>query len=229
MTAPGSAAIATTCPDGYGPAPHDRYVASHGVVHDHLCGRQRRHGTLNTWSVASRCLSGTVVLMSDENERTDPPRDTPGAAQVPMEGSIVPTMTAHASAVTKDGHLLVLRLPDGAAVVCDWVQEGTSGDVTGWFADLALIGWKDASEAAAERRPEPAETVQVAHLRLDPPMAAALASVTYVHLPTQDTVEVPLAQALSFAGRGINVQITTGVAADIAATDTPDAPVTADS
>ena len=152
------------------------------------------------------------------------PTPTPDPAEA-REGVVVPALVPLASAVTKDGHLLLARLPVGAAVLCDWAT-GVTADITSWFTDLALIGWSDMNEAAETGRPAPADSVEVATLRLVPEHAAAATSVTYVHLPTRDAVEVPLAQALAFAGRGIAVQVTAGVAAE-AAQDLPDTPAAA--
>ena len=122
---------------------------------------------------------------------------------------------AVASTVTREGRLLLVRLPAGAAVVCDWLHDGTTGDVTDWVADLALIGWRDLLEATGDGRPEPAESVAVAALRVDPAEAGPACTVTYVHLPTRECAELPAA-ALELAGRGVTVQVTAGVAAEAA-------------
>ena len=137
------------------------------------------------------------------------------AAEESSDPTVHTPCVPFASAVTKEGHLLVLRMPAGAAIECDWV-DASSSDVTSWVPDLAVVGWADLNEVEQSGRSEPAETVEVAKLRISPPHAAAGVTATYVHLPTRDSVELTTDQVLAFASRGINVQLTAGIAHEAA-------------
>lgn len=155
-------------------------------------------------------------MAGDVGPRTVSRMDTPDPSNNPVVHTPVVPLP---SAVTTDGHLLLLRVPSGAAVLCDWL-DGNTADVTSWAPDLALTGWLDLNEVEQTGRREPAETVEVAKLRVAPEHAAQDITATYVHLPTRDSIELTLEQVLAFASRGINVQLTAGIAHEAA--DLPD-------
>lgn len=177
------------------------------------------------------------------------------AEQTPVQ------FVARPSTLTKAGHLVVVRLPQDAVVLCRWTpptpsaspsqstppagaaaRPGDGGrtgyddgedltqpaeaaevtDVTGWFADLVVIGWADTNEATAAGTPHPAQERDVAMLSIEPATAAGLMTCTYVHLPTGQTAEVAPAAALTFAARGVAVQVTAGIAREISDDELPD-------
>lgn len=128
------------------------------------------------------------------------------------------------SSVRPTGHVAVVRLPDGAAFVARFLDDGTDRDVTGAVADLLLSGALDAAQASADGRPEPAETVEVVQVHYTEPLLPGQAreggSFSWLHLPTGEAEDFDPQQVLRLVARGISVELTAGVAAEAA--DVPD-------
>lgn len=128
----------------------------------------------------------------------------------------VPVVLTAVSQPVPGGHLVLFDAPAGTRVVASFVdQPDETRDVTGWFADLVLLGLGARDEAAREGSPAPAEEVTVAQVSLDGDDDAV--RVFYVHHPSGTATPVDVADALQACALGVARQITAGVAHDEAA------------
>lgn len=106
------------------------------------------------------------------------------------------------------GHVVVARVPEGSVVLARFEGEAEPRDVTGWLADLVLIGLSLNHEAAVSGSLPPAEEVEVAVLEAegDP------VSFVYAHPSSGAAAEFDWVAAAPLVGKGIAFQITAGVA-----------------
>lgn len=136
------------------------------------------------------------------------------------------------SAVRPSGHLVIARLPEGAAFGARFPGEDGPRDVTGMVADLLLAGGLDQREATESGRPEPVEQVVAAVVSYSqPPLPGAPAvpaSFTWVHLPSGEAGDFTPGEVLPLVSRGISVLITEGVATEAAEGAVPDSPADLD-
>jgi hypothetical protein len=132
------------------------------------------------------------------------------------------------SAVRPSGHLVVLRLPEAAAFLAEFDDDGSCRDISELAPELLLTGALDALEAGQSGRPEPAETVQAANVHYSedglPGEVTSPASFSWLHLPSGTGGDFPPADVLSLLARGIGVEVTAGVAAEAASGEVPNDP-----
>jgi len=132
------------------------------------------------------------------------------------------------------GHVVLVRLPDGASFAATYSDDHTTRDITAGVADLLLSGALDVLEQAASGpRPEPAETVDVAQVSYAEPLPApgavrAPASFSLLDVRTGQACDIDPDQVMALLVRGMGVEVTAAVAAEVAETELPDTPAGAD-
>lgn len=125
------------------------------------------------------------------------------------------------------GHLAVVRLPHGARFTARYVDDAADRerDITALVADLLLSGALDRAQATSEDRPEPAQSVEVAVVSYSEPLlpgqVRAASSFTWTHVPSRTGGDFGAEEVLDLIARGIGVELTAGVAAEVAAEATP--------
>lgn len=126
------------------------------------------------------------------------------------------------------GHLVLIRLPEGAALILQ-DTDGSRTDLTGWAADLLRIGMEDAAEARRGEQLAPDEVVEVARVALEGDVLTAPATFTYLHLPSGDWADMTPETAVQLISGGVRVQVTAGIAREAVERDgMPDDPRTAE-
>lgn len=118
------------------------------------------------------------------------------------------------SSPTADGSVMLLRLPEGAKVHATFLDTEEDRDITDWAADLMLIGlaartartgWGDSLEV---------ERVQVANVTL---LGADDFEAIFAHPNSGVTATYGWSEGSELLAEGVSEQITSAVAADVAA------------
>lgn len=134
------------------------------------------------------------------------------------------------SRLAPSGFLVLARVPDGAAVLATFVDDGQERDLTEHVADLLLSGALDRLEATQTGRPDPAETVEAVTVRyLEPaPAPGALrepASFSWAGTaPGVGAGDFDPSEVLPLLVRGLTVEITAAVAHESAQAALADLP-----
>jgi hypothetical protein len=128
-----------------------------------------------------------------------------------VAGRTVSAMTWMVSSPTADGSVLLVNLPEGAAVHATFSDTGEERDITAWTADLILIGlaartartgWGDSIEV---------ERVQVANVSL---IGSEDFEVVFAHPSTGVTATYHWQDGAELLAEGIAEQLTAAVASD---------------
>lgn len=123
------------------------------------------------------------------------------------------------SSRVSSGHLMLVRLPDGASFTAHYADDHSTRDITAAAADLLLSGALDFLERAeAGQPPAPQETVDVAEVSYLEPLPAPgvqrpPASFSLIDTRSAQACDVDPARVMGLLVAGMAVEVTAAVAA----------------
>lgn len=123
------------------------------------------------------------------------------------------------SSVRPSGHMLIARIPQGAAFIARFLDDSDERvrEVTSMVAELVLTGALKALEEQSEGsgQEDTQERVDVAHVSYTEPCIPGdvrpQGSFTWVHLPTRTAGDIAAHDVMGLIAKGIAAEITEAV------------------